>query len=98
MAKWKYTLYLSDIKKEGSGVLDYPKAQAIADRIRSSRWFKDRDKDEYRDELGQAVEELEDVDNAEWFGHVMSAIYDEADYDNTCFIDTVSRVPWAAAS
>lgn len=90
MANWKYTLYLSDIK--GDGALSYEKAGAIAVRIRESAWFSAQVAQGFT-ELEQAVEELADVDNREWFGHVMEAIYDEADYDHTCFIDTVSPVP-----
>ena len=95
MKNWKYTLYLSDIK--GDGALSYEKAPAIALRIRESAWFKGQVV-EGLTELELAVEELADVDNREWFAHVMEAIYDEADYNRTCFIDTVSPVPGQAVA
>lgn len=90
MADWKYTLYLRDIK--GDGAVSYDKAGAIVARIRESAWYK-AEMELGNSQLADAVEELADVDNAEWFAHVMSAIYDEADYRHSCFIDTVSPVP-----
>ena len=53
-------------------------AEAVADRIARSRWFRDAGDD---DELRLAVDELRDSEDAEHFNLVMDAIYDLADAD-----------------
>jgi Fe-S-cluster formation regulator IscX/YfhJ len=86
MVDWKYTLRLGDIKANGG--LTFGNKQAIVDRIRASAWFKERDTSGF-DDLGQYVEELEDLDEDEKasFPYVMDAIFDEADRFNACWID-----------
>lgn len=86
MVDWKYTLRLGDIKINGG--LTFENKQAIVDRIRASAWFKERDTSGF-DDLGQYVEELEDLshDERSSFPYVMDAIFDEADRDHACWID-----------
>jgi hypothetical protein len=60
------------------------KAKAVAALVRASDWFKEVEARESMGppELQFVVEELEDeVYDAEQYDSVMSALYDEADYD-----------------
>jgi hypothetical protein len=91
MPNWKYKIYFSDLRREGVG-LAFEDHVAIAQRFRESAWFKDVNANGYSD-LADFLDELEEVEDVESFAMVMNAIYDEADYGNSCFIDTVSPMP-----
>lgn len=55
------------------------KRDTIVEVLRNSSWMKSQDEGD--DELSQAIEELGDADNEDWFNAVWDAIYDLADAD-----------------
>ncbi len=95
MAKWQFTIYLKDLKRDG--ILRFEQASEIAQRIRESAWFRHAQRTGYSD-LSDYVEELADAQDADHFKAVMDNIWDEANYNHACFIDTVSPVPGAVTA
>ncbi len=92
MNNWQFKIYMSDLRREGIG-LAFEDRVAIAQRFRESAWFKHVQQNSVYQDLADYIDELEETEDVESFGIVMNAIYDEADYGRTCFIDTVSPIP-----
>ncbi len=74
MPAWKYTINISDVWKNEN--LTFPERRdAIAARIRKSRWHEDNSNVQY------LVDELADSETPDEFDGPWSQIYDEADAD-----------------
>jgi len=82
--QWRHKLNLADVFH--SDVLSFEdRRDIIVGRIRATTWFKDYDEG---DDLPQVVEELADMQTADEFDVVWSAVYDIADADRM-WIQTV---------
>ena len=87
MANWTEIIYLGDLWSIGEGG-DH---QLIADRIKASRWYKERDQDGF-DDLGMLVEDVATAENSEEFNFAWDEIYNLADQDGI-WIDLLRRQP-----
>lgn len=76
---WTHTLDLRDVYHcDELGFVG--RRDAIAQRIKASRWYQDRDAAGF-DEFGELIDDLARAEDQAEFNEYFDAVYDRADYD-----------------
>jgi hypothetical protein len=75
---WAETIDISDFWNDD--IPEMVKRDRIVERIKASRWYRDRDSAGF-DERGEAVENLAEADDEDEFNGWFDQLYDYWDYD-----------------